>query len=187
MSATLEKLEDLVYNGFKEMREESEKTDREIKETGRMLKSMIKEHNGLSKSISLFSETMVVEALIQLFKQRGIILRQTGHRERSRVDGESMEIDALGIGPEVVVAAEVKVKLDIDNIKWHLGNLERFFEFFPQHRNLTLYGAVAGMSIADQVVRFAEKQGLFVFLPSGETMQFANPADFMPKTYRYQS
>jgi hypothetical protein len=64
--------------------------------------------------------------------------------------------------------------------------LPSFFEYFEEFRGRTLFGAVAGMSIDQDVDRFAYRNGLFVFAQSGENVRLLNDEKFLPKAYRYQ-
>ncbi|MBF0144413.1 MAG: hypothetical protein HQL59_13280 [Magnetococcales bacterium] len=44
-------------------------------------------------------------------------------------------------------------------------------------------GAVAGITIEENVERFAMNEGLFVMVQSGESLQFANDAAFQPRVW----
>jgi len=173
---TIKKLEELIYQGFKE-------TDRKMQETDRLVREMAKDVYGLTKSVGLFAENMVKPAARRLFAERGIELSGLYSRATERRNGSTMEVDVLGYGPIHVIAMEVKLTLGLQDVKEFLAKLSRFFSFFERYRGLTLYGAVAGMSIDEGVDRFAYKQGLFVLSQSGENIQFLNDEKFVPKAY----
>jgi hypothetical protein len=166
---TLEKLEELVYHGFKE-------TDKKLKEASR-------EFAGLSKSIGLFAESMVRPSVVRLFRERGIELNTVSARTQTQWNGEMMEIDVLGIGPKSVVLIEVKFKMELEDVKAVLAKLQHFFKFFPEYRDRILYGAVAGMSIDAGVDRYAYKKGLFVLAQSGDNMRLLNDEKFVPQAF----
>ncbi len=187
---TLEKLEELIYHGFKETDRRSEETDRRMQETDRLirenarqLQSLKEQITGLTDSLGRFAEHMVEPSVVRLFRERGIKLTDIYSRFRERRNGEMMEVDILGYGPGAVVVVEVKLKLKLPDVKALLEKLPRFFDFFTLLRGRKLYGAVAGMSVDESVARYAYKQGLFVLAPSGENMQILNDEEFMPKTF----
>ncbi|MBF0154526.1 MAG: hypothetical protein HQL64_12360 [Magnetococcales bacterium] len=60
--------------------------------------------------------------------------------------------------------------------------MEEFKEFFPEYANRKVIGAVAGMVVEENVVRFAIKRGLFVMVQSGDSVRIANDASFVPHT-----
>lgn len=201
MSRMVKKIEKLIYEGFREtdqriretfaandhrFQEKFEKTDHEIDKLLTGLDRLKTEHNGLSDSFSLYSETMVAEGIQKLFAQHHIELQMTGRRILKRMNGNEIEVDVLGVGPATVIIVEVKVKLnnaqDVNEfIKYEL---ERYFDFFPEHKGKVLYGAMAGMSTTPQTRRMIERHGLYLLLPSGDNMQIANRPDFVPRTFK---
>ncbi|MDZ7291786.1 MAG: hypothetical protein ONB42_17775 [candidate division KSB1 bacterium] len=143
--------------------------------------------SGLKKSVGLFAESMVRPAAARLFAARGIRLTDFYSRASVRRNGGTMEVDILGVGPKHVVAIEVKFKLELQDVKDFLEELPRFFDFFTRYRGLTLYGAVAGMSIDKGVDHFAYKNGLFVLSQSGENVRLLNDKKFVPRAYTYHA
>ena len=138
---------------------------------------------GLTKSLGLFAESMVLPSVTGLFGQRGLELLDVAARLRARRDGGTMEVDVLGAGPEVVIAIETKMRLRVEYVKDFIERLPHFFEFFPRYSGLKLYGAVAGMSVDSNVPRFAYNQGLFLLAPCGENMQILNDEEFVPREF----
>jgi len=203
--ATLEKLEDLIYRISKETEQRAKETDRRMQENAqesarrmqeterelkaraiqsdREYKELWRQLAGVTGSVALFAESMVYPSLIRLFRQRGLALTGTYHRLRERRNGGTMEIDALGVGETAVVAVEVKVTLETEDVKDFLESLPRFFDFFPRFRGLKLYAAVAGMSVTESVARYAYKNGLFVLAQSGENMKILNDEKFKPRAF----
>jgi hypothetical protein len=121
----------------------------------------------------------------RLFADRGIEITELYSRASVRRNGGTMEVDVLGVGSQHIIAVEVKLRLEQEDVKDFLEELPRFFDFFPHHRGRTLYGAVAGMSIDESVDRFAYKNGLFVMGQSGENICLLNDEKFIPRAYSY--
>jgi hypothetical protein len=168
---------------FKETDRQFKETDRQFKETDRKLREFTKHLNGITDSVGMFAESMVRQSASALFLTRGIVLEVINYRPRSRQNGESMEFDVVGSGPKAVMAIEVKLRLRPQEIEKTLEKLEHFFEFFPYYRGLTLYGAVAGMSIDNGVERIADKSGLFVLALSEDNMKIWNDEKFIPRAF----
>jgi len=177
---TMEKLEELIYKGFKE-------TDHKFRETDRKLKELIKQSAGLNDSLGRFAENMVKPAVERLFAKRGIVLTDFYHRASSRLNGSTMEMDIIGAGPQHVIAVEVKLRLKQPEVDAHLEKLPRFFDFFERYRGLILHGAVAGMSVDQGIDRYAYQCGLFVLTQSGENVRLLNDEKFIPRAYTYSA
>jgi hypothetical protein len=196
---TLEKLEDLIYRGFKEtderiekQRQESERqrqeTEKRWRETDkrieRMHEQITKELGGVTESLGRFSEEGVLSAVKRLFNKRGIPLDHFFRNLIGPLDGETMETDVIGVGPKHAILIEVKLRLRQTDVKKFLEKkLPRFFEFFPNLQRPVLYGGVAGMSIDEDADRYAYKQGLFVIGQSGESLRIINDKKFKPRSF----
>jgi hypothetical protein len=179
---TLQKLEELIYKGFKETDARWKETDKRIE---RMHQQFAKDLNGVTDSLSRFAEQTVFPATQRLFKERGIRLNLFySNLEAHDLDGNNMETDIVALGPKCVVVIEVKLRLRQSDVKEFLEKkLPRFFDFFPKFRQPLLYGGVAGMSIDKGVDRFAYKKGLFVISQTGDNVQILNDKKFRPRSF----
>ncbi|MFQ6062251.1 MAG: hypothetical protein ACE5J9_03640, partial [Methanosarcinales archaeon] len=86
---------------------------------------------------------------------------------------------------EVLLVAEVKSTLKVSDVQEFLEELDHFFEFFEDYRGKELIGIVSGVSFAEGVNSYAERNGLYVLAPSGDSMKILNKPDFKPKVWRY--
>lgn len=179
---TLQKIEELIYKGFKETDARWKETDKRIE---RLHKQFAKDLNGVTDSLSPFAEQAVFPATKRLFKERGIRLKLFySNMEAHDLDGNNMETDVIGIGPKCAVVIEVKLRLRQPDVKEFLEKkLPRFFDFFPGFRRPIFYGGVAGMSIDKDVDRFAYKKGLFVISQTGDNVQILNDKKFRPRSF----
>lgn len=203
---TLEKLEELIYKGFKETDLKFQETNRkfqetdlkfqetdrlqkevarESKKTDRKLRELAEQVSGITDSLGRFAENMVKPAMERLFAKRDIQLTEFAHRALRHHNGGTMEIDIIGSGAQHVVAVEAKMRLQQQHVDDHLVQLTRFFDFFERYRGLVLYGAVAGMSIDQGIDRYAYHRGLFVLAQSGENVRLLNDEKFIPRAYTH--
>jgi hypothetical protein len=178
---TLEKLEELIYKGFKET---DERIARLQRETQKEIDNVAKQLGGVTESLGRFSEEGVLAAVKRLFDKRDIPLDHFYRNLTGPLNGETMETDIIGVGPKHAMLVEVKLRLRQADIKKFLEKkLPRFFEFFPNLRRPILYGGVAGMSIDEDADRFAYKHGLFVITQSGENLRLVNDKKFKPRSF----
>ena len=99
---------------------------------------------------------------------------------KSKMDGDSMEIDGLVLGDGYVIVLEVKTTLRVDDVDEFVEELEkRFLKFFPEYKGYRLYGAIAGMEFQRFANRYANKKGLIVLKhKDGKDVKVLNPKDF---------
>jgi hypothetical protein len=169
---------------FQESRQELDRviteTRRDMAESNRQLNQQL---GALGGKWGLFVENMVAPACKTLFLDRGIPVHQVSQRVQKILDGDTLEIDVLVQNQNHILAVEVKSSLSVDDIKEFVEDLQRFHQFFPEHADRQLYGAVAGIAFDQGADRYAYRQGLFVLAQSGETMQILNDASFEPKAW----
>jgi hypothetical protein len=143
-----------------------------------------KEIGDITESQSWFSEQTVFPATKRLFSKRGIKLNRISANFEEHRNGETMETDVIGLGPECAVLIEVKLRLRQAEVEEFLEKkLTQFFDFFPYLRRPILYGGVAGMSIDKGVDRFAYKRGLFVIGQTGDNLRILNDKKFRPRSF----
>lgn len=179
-----------IWKLFRETQQEFRETDRRFKETDRKFqetRSMIEKTRGEVSSLTdgwgRFVESMVEPAVVRLFAGRGIPLDGTSPRAKRRRNGQTMEIDVLGVNREYVVPVEVKTTLRTSNVDTYVKKLKKFKTFFPEYRDYKVIGAVVGMTVPASVARYAERRGLYVLAQSGETVQLLNSEDFEAKVW----
>ncbi len=178
---TLQKLEDLIYNGFKETDKRFKETDKRME---RLHRQFTKELGGVTDSLGRFSEQGVLAAVKRLFNKRGIELNPLYANFEGHLNGDNMETDIIGLATDCTVLIEVKLRLRQADVEDFLEKkLPRFFNFFPAFRRPILYGGVAGMSIDQGVDRLAYKKGLFVLGQTGDNVRILNDKKFRPRSF----
>ena len=130
-----------------------------------------------------FVEELVEPAVIDLFQQRGIDVKELHPRMRTKKQGLAMEIDIFAVDDSDVVLVECKSRLSKDDVDEFIEKLKRFKLSFPHYSQYRAFGAVAGIEINEGIDRYAEKKGLFVIRPSGDTVTIVNAPDFIPASW----
>lgn len=79
---------------------------------------------------------------------------------------------------------EVKSQLTVEWINDSLNNLAEFHHFFPKYKGYRLYGAVAGLNVAQDGARYAYRRGLSVLSITGNDMvQLQNDTKCKPRDF----
>jgi hypothetical protein len=130
-----------------------------------------------------FVEELVEPAVIDLFQQRGIDVKEIHPRMRTRKQGFAMEIDIFAVDDDVAVLVECKSRLSQDDVDEFIEKLKRFKLSFPHYSAYRVFGAVAGIEINEGIDRYAEKNGLFVIRPSEDSVTIVNEPDFVPSAW----
>ena len=157
-----------IWKLFRETQREFQETRSMIHELTEDLKKTRGEVSNLTDGWGRFVESMVEPAVVRLFVERGITLDGTSPRAKRCRNGQTMEIDVLGVNLEYVVPVEVKTTLRTGNVDKYVKKLKKFKSFFPEYRDHKVIGAVAGMTVPASVARYAEGRGLYVLAQSGE-------------------
>jgi len=158
-------------------------SDRTIAELKRTVEQTNRAVNSLTTRWGRFVEELVQPAVLRLFQEKGIDIKEIYPRARVKRQGIAMEIDILAVDDTDVVLVECKSRLSKDDVDEFLEKLTRFKIAFPHYKNYQAYGAVAGIEINKGVDRYAYRKGLFVIKPSGDTVAIINDADFQPNTW----
>jgi hypothetical protein len=158
-------------------------SDRSMAELKRTVERTSKAVDSLTTRWGRFVEELVEPAVLRLFQEKGIDIKEIYPRARVKRQGIAMEIDILAVDDTDLVVVECKSRLSQDDVDEFIEKLTRFKIAFPHYQNYRAYGAVAGIEINEGIDRYAYKKGLFVIKPSGDTVAIINDADFQPNTW----
>jgi hypothetical protein len=153
------------------------------REANKAAKEANKAVSALTTRWGRFVEELVEPAVIDLFQQRGIDVKEIHPRMRTRKQGFAMEIDIFAVDDDVAVLVECKSRLSQDDVDEFIEKLQRFKLSFPHYSGYRVFGAVAGIEINEGIDRYAEKNGLFVIRPSGDSVTIVNEPDFVPSAW----
>ncbi len=173
----------------KQFKETDTRIDKQFTETDARIE---KQNRATDRKLNRLSELFegqwgkLIETLFEgdallLFQERGLRVNEVHQRLKSRLGGDTMEVDLLLVNDTEMVAIEVKTTLKVGHVDEFLKKLTRFKEFFKHYRQLTLYGAVAGLRMEESADRHAYQSGLYVIKaqPSGFA-EIMNDETFVP-------
>ena len=161
----------------------SEAADRRQAETVASLRELSRQMGRFSNQVGEFAEAMVVPAAKKIFLSRGIPVHAVSRNIEGERDGKAIEIDILVVNSDHAVVVEVKNRPKIEHVNEHLERLAAFKEVFPMYRDYKLLGAIAGITVDDNVARYAYRRGLFVLGQNGETVSILNDDHFNPTVW----
>ena len=167
----------------KRFRETDERMDRRFKETEKVIVQMGAKVDALTGKWGRFVEGFIAPGAVSMFRERGIEIDRIFQRVKAHKDGDTMEIDILGVNKEYAVLIEAKSTLGVSDVKEHSERMKAFKRFFPEYSDRKVVGAVAGIVIEENADRFAYRQGFFVIAQTGETVKIVNDEHFEPKTW----
>ncbi|MDI6735873.1 MAG: DUF3782 domain-containing protein [bacterium] len=169
--------------------EQLKETDEQLKETDKQLKKTAKEVGGIGGGLGRAAEGLTAPAVPKVFKKLGIKVEAVHQRVKALHDGQvKAEIDLLcparRNGSSLILVGEVKAHLTNEDVKDFLDeSLISFKKNFAEYKDREVIAFVAGLNVQENALRFAQKKGLYVLVPFGETMRLANAKDFEPKVW----
>lgn len=175
------KTESLIERIARENEARSRETARRFRETDIALRRM---EGQFTSQWGKMIEALVEPDALRIFRERGVDVHRTHRRSESQVNGEMMEIDLILENDTEIVVVEVKSTLKVRHVDELLEDLTEFTYFFPRYAGQHIYGAVAGLTFAEDADRYAYRQGLYVVSVTGEGLtQIRNDRHFTPRDY----
>ncbi|MCR4317212.1 MAG: hypothetical protein NUW37_12805, partial [Planctomycetes bacterium] len=171
-----------------ETTEQMKATDKKIAELNRELS---KKMAFLTDAWGEFVEDLIAPAVKTFYESKGNEVSEFMLRQKSRINGQHMEVDVICYVEEAenqytVAVVSVKNHMRPDDINKLLSDLEKFFDFFPQYRNCRLNAIAAGVRFDPEVVTYAQRKGVYAVVPSGKAVEFQVPDWFEPKVWKYE-
>ncbi len=164
-------------------------TDRQLKETNLELKELGKELGkqigGLGQKFGSFTEGFALPSMDRILRER-FGMETVSPRVRVRKNGEEMEVDVLAYSNgdrNVAYLVEVKShprKEAIDQLK---RQLQRFPQFFPEHRDKARYGILAAVDLSEELRQQILAEGLYVARIEDDVFTLDVPEDFQPRVW----
>ncbi len=158
-------------------------SDRSMEELRKSVAETTRAVNGLTSRWGRFVEELVEPAVVRLFQERGIDVKEKHPRVSVKRQSLAMEIDILVVDTTDVVLVECKSRLSKDDVDEFIEKLQKFKLAFPAYKSYQAYGAVAGIEINEGIDRYAYQRGLFVIRPSGDTVAIVNDEKFKAKIW----
>ena len=156
----------------RKLQEESRKKQEE--ENAKFYKQL----GSLTNLFGEFTEYMVAPALRDKFADFGFDFQKSNRNVsiKDKVNQIFMEVDIILENGDKAMLIEIKTKLTIDKIHYHLERLEKMRSYADLHGDKRRFlGGIAGVVVPDEERSYALNQGLYLIEPAGNTFNITSP------------
>jgi hypothetical protein len=173
----------------RQLKEQLKETDRQLKEqlkeTDRQLKELGKQIGGLGAKFGSFTEGLALPSMETILGQQ-FGMEVISPSVRVSKGGQHMEIDVLAYANGELNTAyivEVKSHAREDSITQLKSILQRFRNFFPEHKNKRLYGILASVDLSNELREKILQEGLYVARIHDQVFELDIPNNFQAQSY----
>ena len=167
----------------KENERQSKETDRRRKETDRQIKELGRQIGGLGEKFGSFTEGLALPSMEKILRRR-FRMEVISPSVRVSKGDQHLEIDVLAYANGTINQAyvvEVKSHLRQEAITQIKSVLKRFRDFFPEHKDKTVFGILAAVDISVAMRERVLREGLYVARIHDNVFELDTPTDFQPK------
>jgi uncharacterized protein YoxC len=183
---TFEKVWAALMETRARMEESNKRTEERLEETAKLVADLSKNMGGLQNSVSQLIETMLSADLCAKFNELGYDFTRLTYHNRFKENNKPLaEVDAILENGDCILLLEVKTKLLADDVDEHLERIETIRAYMDKRGDARkIIGAVAGGVVSDDVLRYAQKKGLFAIVQSGDSAAIADlPKGFAARVW----
>ena len=168
---------------YRQTAEQIKATGLVVEKTAQQMQETRREISALGSRVGEIIENMVGGDIVEQFRALGYDVTEYS---RNKIFGKkgtdtSGEIDLLLENGDIVILIEVKTTLKTDDVRDHIERLEKYRCHINEKSShidrREFIGAVAAASVADHVVKFAQRNGLYVIIQAGRTVEIITPPE----------
>ncbi len=200
-------MSELQQKQHREMEEQRDRRQRELEEQGKkhqqemevqrkedqerkkefdqMIRDLGKQIGGLGEKWGSFTEGLALPSMQKILQEK-FKMEVISPSVRVSKQGQHMEIDVLAYANSDINEAyvvEVKSHAREEAIEQLRKILERFRQFFPEHRDKAVYGILAAVDMTPGLRERVLKSGFYVARIHDQVFELDVPANFKPKAY----
>jgi len=200
-------MSELQQKQHREMEEQRDRRQRELEEQGKkhqqemevqrkedqerkkefdqMIRDLGKQIGGLGEKWGSFTEGLALPSMQKILQEK-FKMEVISPSVRVSKQGQHMEIDVLAYANSDINEAyvvEVKSHAREEAIEQLRKILERFRQFFPEHRDKAVYGILAAVDMTPELRERVLKSGFYVARIHDQVFELDVPANFKPKAY----
>jgi hypothetical protein len=174
--AALGRLEKTVAETRADMSKTIAETRADMSKT---IADLSKNLGGLGNLQGRLTEAMFEAGLAEKFYEIGFSFDSQVARKSFKENGSSVaEADFFLENGEYAMPVEIKTELSINDIDEHIERISRIRKYMDaRNDNRKLAGAIAGGIVAENVMRYAHKKGLYVLTQTGDSVAIATVPD----------
>jgi hypothetical protein len=175
------KTHEQIFEMIRQLTVQVMETGQQMKETDRRMKETEKKISSLGSRIGEIVENMIGGNIVDKFQVLG---HDVIAYSRNKVFGkagtaDSGEIDMFLENGDIAILIEVKTTLKTADVLEHIERLEKYRRCVDASGNdkRRFVGAVAGAVVTDEVANFAQQNGLYVIVQSGDAVEIITPPE----------
>jgi hypothetical protein len=159
--------------------------DRRKREIDQQLKELGKQIGGLGAKFGSFTEGLALPSMQKILGDR-FGMEVISPSVRVSKFGQHLEIDVLAYANSNINQAyvvEVKSHPREESITQLKAILNKFRDFFPEHKDKQVYGILAAVDLPANIKERILQEGLYVARISDDTFAMDTPENFCPRTW----
>jgi hypothetical protein len=174
-----------LEESYKRQEESRRKAEEAMQKT---MSDLSKNLGGLGNSLGRVTEAMFSAELCKKFDDLGFTFNTQANHKRFRDSQRQTlaEVDSVLENGDYVMLVEIKTDLSAEDVDDHLARIDVVRQYMDAHGDKRkIVGAAAGAHVPDNVLRSAQKKGLFVIVQSGDAVEVAAmPQGFKAREWR---
>ena len=154
--------------------------------TDKTISDLSKNIGGIGNTLGRLTEALFTAELWKKFNDLGIpVTRQCSQMKFGDGNQILAEVDLFIENGEYAILVEIKTDMHVSHINDHLERIEIVRRLLDKRNDKRkLLGAVAGGVVAGNVLKYAQKKGLYVVIQTGDAIAFADmPQGFKPREW----
>jgi hypothetical protein len=163
----------------------SAELEKRFADTERFIRELGKQIGGLNNKFGTFTEGLALPSVQNLlFERFGV--EDFMPRRRRRFQGETIELDALGIvngARNEAYIVEIKSHLRSDGVEQLLAIIAKFRAAFPEYNDKKVFGIVVAADASADALQASQKAGFYVITFNDDIMRFHDENSFVPTAY----
>ena len=144
------------------------KTDQQLAKTDAKLDRLADLYGGVASNQGSAAEEFFYNSLNANPVLGGIQFDRVTPNVTVGTSKKHAEFDIVLVNGNSVAVVEVKYKVHANDLEKTEKNLQRYRQFYPEHKAYALYGGIAGFSVPPEIARSAKEKGLFVLKRKGD-------------------
>jgi flagellar biosynthesis GTPase FlhF len=169
------------------LKRSGEEVDRKFAEAAAEISNLSKNVGGINNSLGKWMEQMTAAQLWKKFDKFGFVFTKdcVNVKFRDKTGRVITEVDIFLENGAYVMLVEVKLDLTVEDVEKHLERIEKVRHCMNERGDTrTIVAAVAGAIVSQKSCEYALSKGLYVLVPSGDSVSVANvPDGFIAKEW----
>jgi hypothetical protein len=156
-----------------------------LEETTKLTKENQKMIGELGNKFGSFAEGMALPSMEKILEEK-FGLNNFFPRTKIKRNGQVIELDAFAYADSEIntaVVVEIKSHLKGKDVEQVLKIMERFSDFFPEHKDKKLYGIIAYIDASEEGKNLALKKGFYLANIHDEIFDLEISTKYTPKDF----